>query len=152
MLHRAGMKGWGKWHTYTSLGSKARASLAMCHISESMCCSVCCSLKHEWNAVWAFMLFSRWCQPHVCTFPLLPDYMLRPPVCPSWLSLLFAGCHWPSHQGSCFANPYLTDSRRGAHLAWGISVRQSAARDAAGNGDMCLILLLPCYYNTSFSK
>lgn len=71
MLHRAGMKGGGKWHTYASLGNKARASRAMCHISESMCCSVCCSLKHEWNAVWASMLLSRWCQPHVCTFPLL---------------------------------------------------------------------------------
>lgn len=30
MLHRAGMKSGGKWHTYTSLGSKARANLAMC--------------------------------------------------------------------------------------------------------------------------
>lgn len=103
-----------------------------------LCCSVFCSLKHEWNAVWVSVLFSRWCQPHVCTFPLLPDCTLRPPVCPSWLSLLFASRHWPSHEGSCFANPYLTDSRRGAHVAWGISVRQTGARDAAGNSETCV--------------
>lgn len=36
MLHRAGMKGGGKWHTYASLGSEARASLAMC-ISRRVC-------------------------------------------------------------------------------------------------------------------
>lgn len=138
MLHRAGMKGGGKWHTYASLGSEARASLAMCTSLSMLCCSVCCSLKHEWNAVWASVLFLRWRQPHVCTFPLLPDCTPRPPVCPSWLGLLFASRHRPSREGSCFANPYLTDSRRGAHLAWGISVRPSGARDAAGNSETCV--------------
>lgn len=116
-----------------------------CHvyISESVCCSVCCSFQHEWNAVWASVLFSRWCQPHVCTFPLLPDCTLRPPVCPSWLNLLLTSRHRPSHEGSCFANPYLTDSRTGAHLAWGISVRHSAARNAAGNSVTCISY---CYH------
>lgn len=111
-----------------------------CHvyISESVCCSAFCSLKHEWNAIGTSILLWRWCQPHACTFPLLPDSTLRPPVCPSWLSVLFASRHRPSHEVSCFANPYLTDSRRGAHLAWGISVRQSAARDAVGNSGICV--------------
>lgn len=84
------------------------------------------------------ILLPRWSQTNVCTLPLLPDCTPRPPVCPSWLSLLFARCYLPSHEGSCFANPYLTDSRRGAHLAWGISVRPNAARDAAGNSMTCV--------------
>lgn len=138
MLHRAGIRGGGKWHTYASLGSKVRASLAMCTSPRAPCCSECCSLKHDWNAVWAFVLLSRWCQPHVCTFPLLPDCTPRPPVCPSWLRLFLASRHRPSRKGSCFTNPYLTDSRKGAHLACGISVRQSGAREAAGNSETCV--------------
>lgn len=131
MLHRAGMK---------SRLTREQSQSQPCHlyISERVCCSVCCSLKHEWNAVWASMLFSRWCQLHACTFPLLADCTLRPPVCPSWLSLQFASRHQPSQEGICFANPYLTDSRKGAHLAWGISVRQSGARNAAGNSVTCV--------------
>lgn len=120
--------------------ARERSQSQFCHvyICESVCCSACCSLKHEWNAIGDSILLWKWCQPHAYTFPLLPDCTLRPHVCPSWLSLLFASRHRPSHEGSCFANPYLTDSRRGAHLAWGILVRQNAARDTAGNSGICV--------------